>query len=419
MAVKATAEITLRDQTDAEALILWHYVSTSATKPNKPNTTSASATPSGWSKSEPSVSSDSDLSKYDYTSLQTVWGDGTCDWGDVNLSASYEAAKRAWNKVGSVESQLNNLEIGGRNLLGNTENRSGSEIVSNAVSTSTFGSIGNYNDSVSLYSLVNYDASSNAVSCATSTSTGNRGAGWFTKAGEIRAGESYTFSCRIKCSIATNIHMHTAWRNGSETATYTGWTAEGTKAIVADTWTDYSCTFTPNANAKLTWEFFVAICITGSSSGATYQIAHAKLERGNKATDWSPAPEDVTYDINTVSTAMSEANEGLADSIAEVSKSLEEANTRITNLANAVADADADRAKWVQVDSENGITIGAVDSSYNLVLDNNSVDFMVGDQLAATASIDAFIPTALRLGDYVLSGSGGYLYIDYQPLQTQ
>lgn len=291
MAVKATAEITLRDQTDAEAIILWHYVSTSASAPSKPTTTSASTTPSGWSKSEPSVSSDSDLSKYDYTSLQTVWGDGTCDWGDVNLSASYEAAKRAWNKAGSVENQLNNLEIGGRNLLGNTENRSGSAIVANSAATSTFGNIGGYNDATSLYSLVDYDGYSNAISC-TSTGTGNRGAGWYTKAGEIRAGETYTFSCRIKCSIATNIHTHTAWRNGSATATYTGWTSEGQKAISADAWTDYSFAFTPSTNAKLDWEFFVAICITGSSSGATYQIAHAKLERGNKATDWSPAPED-------------------------------------------------------------------------------------------------------------------------------
>lgn len=35
------------------------------------------------------------------------------------------------------------------------------------------------------------------------------------------------------------------------------------------------------------------MCITGSSSGATYQIAHAKLEKGTKVTDWSPAPEEL------------------------------------------------------------------------------------------------------------------------------
>lgn len=103
-----------------------------------------------------------------------------------------------------------NIIIGGKNLLGNTENRSGSTIGTNSAAGSTFGSIGSYNDAASLQSLVDYDGYSNAISCATSTSTGNRGVGWYTKVGEIRAGETYTFSCRIKCSIATNVHMHTA-----------------------------------------------------------------------------------------------------------------------------------------------------------------------------------------------------------------
>lgn len=395
MAVKATAEITLRDQTDAEALILWHYVSTSATKPNKPNTTSASATPSGWSKSEPSVSSDSDLSKYDYTSLQIVWGDGTCDWGDVNLSASYEAAKRAWNKAGSVENQLNNLEIGGRNLAK----------ASDAVATpTTYNALDIYlsepfeAEQTYVFQLWDVDVSHSAKSTAqlgvdvyycggTIKMSGWHGATYFTNG----------HADHLQLTLTPHESAKTDATGGSET------------------------TANSISGASSTTNKYIRLYNSVPSVSGTMNLTVGKwkLEKGNKATDWTPAPEDVTYDINTVSTAASEANEGLADSIAEVSKSLEEANTRITNLTNAVADADADRAKWVQVDSENGITIGAVDSSYNLVLDNNSVDFMVGDQLAATASIDAFIPTALRLGDYVLSGSGGYLYIDYQPLQTQ
>lgn len=188
------------------------------------------------------------------------------------------------------------LEVGGRNLLGNTGN-SKVTILANSVASATFRSIGNYNDAVTLYSFIDYDGYSNAISVGSSTSTGNRGVTWYTKPGEIIAGQKYTFSCKIKCSVATNVHMHTAWRNGSATATYTGWTAEGTKAISADTWTDYVCTFTPNVNANLNYEFLVAVCITGVSGGATYQVAHAKLEKGNIATAWTPAPEDFNQDI--------------------------------------------------------------------------------------------------------------------------
>ena len=188
------------------------------------------------------------------------------------------------------------LQVGGRNLLGNTGN-SKVTIISNGVAEATFMNIGNYNDAVTLYSFIDYDGYSNAISVGSSTSTGNRGVSWYTKPGEIIAGQKYTFSCKIKCSVATNAHMHTAWRNGSATATYTGWTSEGAKAISANVWTDYVCTFTPNSNANLNYEFLVAICITGVSGGATYQVAHAKLEEGNVATAWTPAPEDVNQDI--------------------------------------------------------------------------------------------------------------------------
>ena len=393
MAVKATAEITLRDQTDAEAIILWHYVSTSATKPNKPNTTSASATPSGWSKSEPSVSSDSDLSKYDYTSLQTVWGDGTCDWGDVNLSASYEAAKRAWNKAGSVENQLNNLEIGGRNLL----------LGSDKNTISGTGSInkGGYGLSVKIPKgttvVVSVQIDADDVSWANS--------------GSRRLGFELT---QATDGVASGTQYIGVWWGYSGTTN----NGAGISYVSSDTsfhgriWATYTLTrdFDSYEVQPNRWGIYIQ-----NLSGGTVTVSKPKIEIGNKATDWTPAPEDVTNDINTVSTAMSEANEGLADSIAEVSRSLEDTNTRLIDLTQAVRDADADRAKWIRAD-DRGLTIGAVDSDYNLVLDNNSVDFKIGDQLAATASVDAFIPTALRLGDYVLSGSGGYLYIDYQPL---
>ena len=99
MGVKAASEVTVYDQTDAVALVTWYHSDTSATAPSAPTTTDASVTPTGWSKAEPSISSDGDLTKYVYSCLQTVWGDGTCDWGEVTLSSSFEAAKRAYNKA--------------------------------------------------------------------------------------------------------------------------------------------------------------------------------------------------------------------------------------------------------------------------------------------------------------------------------
>jgi len=101
MAVKATYEVTVIDQTDAKDFVTWYQLSTSATKPSKPTTTSASATPPGWTKAEPTYDP-SQGTKYLYTCQQLVWGDGTCGWGDVQLSSSYEAAKAASNAAVSA-----------------------------------------------------------------------------------------------------------------------------------------------------------------------------------------------------------------------------------------------------------------------------------------------------------------------------
>lgn len=95
--VLGTAEVTIIDQTDMAGAVMWYQLSTSATKPAKPITTDASATPTGWSKAEPGF--DATTTNYLYTTLQTIWGDGTCDWGDVQLSSAYESAKLAYNQA--------------------------------------------------------------------------------------------------------------------------------------------------------------------------------------------------------------------------------------------------------------------------------------------------------------------------------
>lgn len=96
MAVRVSTEVTVTDQTDATALVTFYQLTSSATKPAKPTTTDASATPPGWSKAEPSFDP-AQGTRWLYTCLQLVWGDGTCTWGDVQASSAYEQAKQAWN----------------------------------------------------------------------------------------------------------------------------------------------------------------------------------------------------------------------------------------------------------------------------------------------------------------------------------
>lgn len=118
MAVKAAYEVTITDETDILSLVTWYALMASATPPSKPTTTKTSdSVPSPWTTNEPSFDP-SQGTKYLYTVIQTRWKDGSCTWdNNVQLSSSYEQAKQAWNKANAAKNAVDGLEIGGRNLL--------------------------------------------------------------------------------------------------------------------------------------------------------------------------------------------------------------------------------------------------------------------------------------------------------------
>lgn len=102
MSTKAASELTVTDETDVDSLVTWYALTTSATAPAAPATTQTSAIPaSPWVASEPTFTAGA-ATNYLYTCVQTRWKDGTCDWGSVQLSSSYEQAKQAWNAAAAA-----------------------------------------------------------------------------------------------------------------------------------------------------------------------------------------------------------------------------------------------------------------------------------------------------------------------------
>lgn len=90
MAVKANQTITLYKSVDVSALTLYFKtVNAGSSAPAKPTT----ATPSGWSTTEPSFNSSKDL----YATLKTTYSDSTFSYSNPQKYASYEAAKQAYN----------------------------------------------------------------------------------------------------------------------------------------------------------------------------------------------------------------------------------------------------------------------------------------------------------------------------------
>lgn len=96
----------------------------------------------------------------------------------------------------------------------------------------------------------------------------------------------------------------------------------------------YSMTFTGKAGTKDPSE--INIYHVPSSVSATSTIDQIKLEKGNKATDWTPAPEDVDQSIGDVREDIEYMNADISDNLGSLSDELHAAQGDITNLTQTV-----------------------------------------------------------------------------------
>ena len=272
MAVKARAEITLSSIRDVQSVTRYYLLQSSTSAvPSKPTTNP----PGGnWVTSEPTYTSGSTNSLY-FVDL-TVFSDDSFDYSDVSLSSSYEAAKVAYNKAenaediaGNANDKIDNLQIGGRNLLLNSEHFApGTGIFSGSnsnlyTSAAALDGEGAYNASGSKYVKVTFP--------------------------NLIAGKQYVFSCEVarqSGGVATPVYITIGSNNPINVGT-----------AQAATWRSFSTIFTASESTT----YALVQVYTAASSGNSGWVGHFrrfKLERGTVTTDWTPAPEDIEADIS-------------------------------------------------------------------------------------------------------------------------
>ena len=165
--------------------------------------------------------------------------------------------------------------------------------------------------------------------------------------------------------ISVNICTGAATDHAIQTATYD-------KAIPADEWTHIAVPIKTKPALPAFNDHLVYFTGFSSAVNSVHIFKNLKLEKGNKATDWSPAPEDIEDDVSVLEQRMSTAEQKItADAIvstvtsstsykalsstASTAKSTAEtaqstANTAKSNAANAQSTANtakstADTAK--------------------------------------------------------------------------
>ena len=298
MAVKASSNITLYHVIDVASVTIYYLLqSSTANPPAKPTTDN----PGGnWSTTEPTYTEGSTNTLYTVT--KTKFSDGTFEYTPVSKSSSYEAAKNAYNKALNAENtanttqeNLDNLQIGGKNIL-----RKSKEFGNEGVSNTETGYLRSKGTVTTDQSIDDFTV----VTCTPSSASilGE----WLING--CKNGETYTLSFWVKGAGAPRCYFYgpsgyigcekvitqNGIGNGSDGNSDTG---AGGVPVSNSEWQRVWVTWKLKDTGGTTDQKYVLI---RNDNKVEVYVAGAKFEKGNKATDWTPAPEDVEDAILTV-----------------------------------------------------------------------------------------------------------------------
>lgn len=375
MAVKASATVTLSCYRDTQSITRYYKLhSSTASAPSKPTT---NPPPSGWTDAEPSYTSGSTNTLY-FCDL-SVFSDGTWSYSTVSKSSAYEAAKEAYNKAvaaGNAADNANNkidgLEIGGRNYFSNKTSSAFNE--------------------TNEFTLANY-----------------QNTGSFTKFRNLTVPMSYfvgkkcvlSFDC-ISPNGSTPILVYNF--NGSPR-----YLMNATGII------------SPINNKWIHQELIITVRDCGDSSRYNEydsnkieiycpaqmgcKVKNVKLEIGNKATDWTPAPEDVATaeEVDNAQTAADNA-QASADSNSERITASESEIRQLAEMISMLV-TDGNGASMMTQTANGGWTFSMGSIVEALAKAQNDVNTLSGDMSSANSDITALKSALYDLGvlaDYVI-----------------
>ena len=265
MAVKASATITLTSYRDTQSVTRYYKLQPAGSSaPLKPETKPPS---SDWTDSEPAC----DISKELYFCDLTIFSNGEWEYSKVSKSTSYEAAKEAFNRAQAAKDSIDNLEIGGRNLFIETDYEN--------IETQGYVDARGWFQPNSIKSYIVDDNSEKAAKIA--------GNSWdLAQYVNVEAGETYTMSCLARLETE---------RSGAKLRFQPDVLQIYYREFDKDLTTDYQkFTYTWTCGVGGIERIHIR---TGNANDVLY-VKKIKFEKGNRATDWTPAPEDVDAGID-------------------------------------------------------------------------------------------------------------------------
>ena len=281
----------------------------------------------------------SDFTSYQTTvtnSLNSKANQSSLDTTNSNLSSLTTRVSSTESSISILQNQIslkveqshittavNNIQIGGRNLFLNSGN------FGTQLPTSFTNNGGGY-------TLDTSEKWNGYNTIRTTVGAGITGS-WYTLENNVE----YTYSVMLKSSIAftgntsTPIHYWAGLNN----------IGQGKIAVVKS---DTSYTSSDLGKYKL---LYVTFKLTGDANSfkpfvytnaftSTFNIAYLKLEKGNKATDWTPSIEDVTTEtdtkINAAKAEIKVTTDSITSSVSSIQSSVNSLGTRMSTAESSI-----------------------------------------------------------------------------------
>lgn len=448
MTIKASSQITISKVIDIHACYRYYKLQGSTlAKPTKPTKNP----PDGWSDTEPAYISGSTNTLYFVDC--NVYSDKSFSFSEVSKSSSYEAAKDAWNKANkaqdtatNAQNKVDNLQVGGRNLILDSVN----------LSKWIYTGVDGYDAKVNEYNTTKYPSGKyTECTCVKAGAGPYISGGSYNNTNKIMKGDVVTLSGWVYCSVDKGPLNPTI-----EFASSVTWTV---RPNLCTTWSYFECVIISGKDV-IPSSPGIAICFYNTFAvNEVIAFSSFKLEKGNKATDWTPAPEDIDNRFDAAETRITQAETSIettnnqvalkasTETVTEIAnkannldKALTDAKTVIRQNSDAIASLTARDFKvefttitkqletlngdlssykeeignWMRFDAEGNLVLGATrvpgQDAYELKLTKNRISFMLNDdEVAYISNNELYITNStvvqnLKIGRFVweIRGNG-------------
>lgn len=302
------------------------------------------------------------------------------------------------NQISQTAEKIDNLKIGGRNLLKYTGNMpidseaNGTDGISRY--NNSYGTLTDTGDGLKL------TFASNVNACMSVPLIDD---------GVVENGEEVTLSFKYRGNI-TNPGAFFFLQRTTPNIAVTTLPVNYPLEVSETEWKEYAATFAHNeANIRTCYQVLLFQGLTGYDADDWVEIKKntLKLEKGNRATDWTPATEDQAEDITS---AIEEASSQILQTAEEITmgilsgytteSDLAEYKQEIQNLLSVTSegfsfefsqieqkitqlgDDIVEKNQFIRLENGN-IIIGKSDSPIQAKFTNNSLEFMYNDVTVA------------------------------------